>query len=257
MSQRFSLISRMKFFLKLNFLYFFSSHDDYTNLFLFRLNQYLVENKLCANVRLALSVSTKIVKIFTTLSDHSDRMASKLFQMIFNTPRFVEGEGQCSADIATRLKNLILSSSSTNGSSTLTRKKTTANANATADANKYNVIINYFLRVCDLNTLTGNGYSSSKANTGSSKVISEKQQAENALSAHINFCKNSNFVLSLLQFLINLFKVNENLLFSKKQIKILLKIKPKLKLCYLFKLSKYYCSPNLTHSKLILNLKIL
>lgn len=176
-------------------------HENYTNLFLIKLNQFLIENKLADSIKLPLSISTKIIRIFNCLATNSDRLSHKLFQIIFNTRSFIESthsNSVSSTDISTKLKNLILSSNtfiqnakshltSNNSGGTLSKKsgKLAAASVANAESQKYMAIMNYYLRVCDL-----------------------EHDMDQDDDSTLSLATTSGYVFHTLEFLFNLVKVN-------------------------------------------------
>jgi hypothetical protein len=131
--------------------------------------------------------------IFNILAQNSERLAYKLVQIIFDTKNFVEtmpnGENNSGSDtgvdIATKLKNLILTNSlNLNNGAPSGRKK-----GQSPEAQKYNVIIHFYANLCDLNVLGAN------------------EQGEES-SMYAKFFKNSTVVFTMLKFLFNLFKVS-------------------------------------------------
>ncbi len=144
----------------------------------------------------------------------SEKIAQKLLQIIFNTKEFVESK--CSDDnndIASKLKNLILSNNinilnsnkeaSTNSSKT--KKKSDKNEKILdLNAQKFNILINYYLLVCDLKTSSN---IETKTDEEEHRNDSEENEDSEDFSRFSVLIKNSSFSLNFFKFLFNLFKV--------------------------------------------------
>ena len=167
---------------------------------MFKLNQFLLDNKLSSSTKLPLSISIKIIKIFNRLAQSSCSIANKLLQIIFNTKHFVESKSDGSnsaADISSKLKDLILSNNTGILNTAQSKKSKQINE---ATNNKFNVLVNYYLRVCDL---TSAEFKNNKNSSNNQDYLSDNED----FSMFSSLIKNSNFVVSLFEFLFNLFKV--------------------------------------------------
>ena len=125
--------------------------------------------------------------IFNMLAQNSDRLACKLLHIVFDARHFVESmvenKAGNSVDIASKLKNLMLSKSGQEVAATGGRRKGNS-GNPGADKNSpNNVIVNFYLKTCEF-----------------SKLEMSK------------FLKSSAVITTTLKFIFNLFKVNSLLI---------------------------------------------
>ncbi|CAF0703798.1 unnamed protein product, partial [Brachionus calyciflorus] len=125
----------------INFLYEFvkcepvrillERNEGYTDVLLFRLNQFLAQSHSPSS-QLPLNVSTKVIKLFDQLISSSDKLAKKQYQIIFDTKNFVESSSNNQCDLTSKLKDLALSN-----------KRKSANG-------EYDYLIDYYLNIAEI-----------------------------------------------------------------------------------------------------------
>lgn len=145
----------------------FLRNEDYSNLIFFKLNQLLIENKSSQ-----VNTSLKVFKILNTLARNSTKLAQRLFQIVFNTQRFLQLKENNQFNLTKKFQELILS-----------------NANETDEETKYDILIDYYVEAIRL--------------TLNSALLQDINKSENGTL----FINNCIYHLSFSEYLLQLFKV--------------------------------------------------
>ncbi len=136
-----------------------SSNEDYSNLFMFKLNHLLIENTYRTKTSnssasspttksLFSNFAIKIFNILEILATSSEKLANNLLHIIFNTRKFVE-EKSCISneyDLSKKLQDLVLNSSVKLKSGTMGKKRPISNT----QEESYEILAEYYFRLIKL-----------------------------------------------------------------------------------------------------------